>query len=93
VLSRPLLLQHATTTVLKQAPAAHILHLAYHGQQHVDPLQSCFTLNDGPLTISALMNLDLSNAMLAYLSACETAKGNEVPSDQSVHLAASMLFY
>jgi CHAT domain-containing protein len=78
--------------VLQQLPAAHVLHLACHGQQHLDPLKSSFALKDGPLTISALMGLNLPNAMLAYLSACETAKGDANQPDQAVHLAASMLF-
>jgi CHAT domain-containing protein len=79
-------------SVLEQAPSAHILHLACHGHQHEDPLKSCFALQDGRLTISALMDLKLPKAMLAYLSACETAKGDKKQPDQAVHLAASMLF-
>jgi CHAT domain-containing protein len=79
-------------TVLENVSTAHFLHLACHGQQHPDPLQSSFALKDGPLTISALMGLNLPNAMLAYLSACETAKGDANQPDQVVHLAASMLF-
>jgi tetratricopeptide (TPR) repeat protein len=79
-------------SVLDKLPDAHILHLACHGHQKEDPLQSCFTLNDGPLTISALMKLNLPNAMFAFLSACETAKGDRKHSDQVVHLAASLLF-
>jgi CHAT domain-containing protein len=79
-------------SVLEQAPSAHVLHLACHGHQHEDPLKSCFPLHDGRLTISALMDLKLPKAMLAYLSACETAKGDKKQPDQAVHLAASMLF-
>jgi CHAT domain-containing protein len=80
------------SSVLEQAPSAHVLHLACHVHQHEDPLKSCFALHDGRLTISALMDLKLPNAMLAYLSACETAMGDKKQPDQSVHLAASMLF-
>jgi CHAT domain-containing protein len=86
---------YAPTTVglvLKQAPFAHILHLACHGHQHEDPLKSCFALHDDRLTILALMNLNLPTAMLAYLSACKTAKGAKSQPDQAVHLATSMLF-
>jgi CHAT domain-containing protein len=79
-------------SVLEQAPSAHVLHLACHGHQHENPLKSCFALHDDRLTISALMNLQLPHAMLAYLSACETAKGDKKQPDQAVHLAASMLF-
>lgn len=78
-------------SMFENATGAHILHLACHGQQHEDPLQSRFALKR-PLTVSDLMKLDLKNAMLAYLSACETAKGDKKHLDQAVHLAASMLF-
>jgi CHAT domain-containing protein len=79
-------------SVLDKLPNAHILHLASHGHQMTDPLQSCFSLSDGPLTIAALMELSLPNAMFAFLSACETAKGDQNQPDQAVHLAASLLF-
>jgi CHAT domain-containing protein len=79
-------------SMLDKLPQAHILHLACHGYQKSDPLESCFALNDGPLTISALMELNLPNAMFAFLSACETAKGDQNQPDQAVHLAASLLF-
>jgi CHAT domain-containing protein len=80
-------------SVLKGLPETHILHLSCHGQQHAeDPLSSCFALRDGELTISTLMGLNLPNANLAFLGACETAKANEEQPDQAVHLAASMLF-
>jgi CHAT domain-containing protein len=79
-------------SVLKTLPQAHVLHLACHGQQSADPLSSSFAFCDGPLPISALMKLDLPNATLAFLSACETAKGHAKLPDQAVHLAASLLF-
>jgi CHAT domain-containing protein len=82
----------SVSTVLDKLPEAHILHLASHGYQRPDPLQSCFAFHDGPLTISALMKLNLPNAMFAFLSACETAKGDQNQPDQAVHLAASLLF-
>ena len=53
---------------------------------------TCFALGGEQLTISSLMELRLPNAVLAYLSACETAKGDKNQPDQAVHLAASMLF-
>jgi CHAT domain-containing protein len=79
-------------SVLHNLPNAHIVHFACHGHQKEDPLQSCFSLNDGPLTISALMELNLPNAVFAFLSACNTAKGDKNQPDQAVHLAASLLF-
>lgn len=79
--------------VVAQLPRASILHLACHGQQDaVDPLNSGFCLRDGTLTVAQLMRLDLRNAVFAFLSACETAKGDGAQPDQMVHLAAAMLF-
>jgi CHAT domain-containing protein len=71
---------------------AHVLHLAYHGIHTSDPLRSGLVLKDGNLTIEDIMNLHLPNAVLAVLSACQTAKGDKNAPDQAVHLAASMLF-
>lgn len=79
--------------ILERLPHASILHLACHGQQDpLDPLESGFVVQGGMLTIAKLMSLNLDNAFLSYLSACDTAKGDEVQPDQAVHLAATMLF-
>ncbi|KAI0344929.1 hypothetical protein BDW22DRAFT_979978 [Trametopsis cervina] len=82
----------AASAVAQSMSEAHILHISSHGQQHPDPLKSQFILRGGSLTIAQLMKLNLKNATLAFLSACETAKGSEEQPDQVVHLAASMLF-
>jgi CHAT domain-containing protein len=71
---------------------AHVLHLASHGMQRTDPLESAFLMQDGEFSIKDLMELRLPHAVLAFLSACETAKGDKWAPDQAVHLAASMLF-
>jgi CHAT domain-containing protein len=49
-------------------------------------------MSDELLTVSKLMALNLPNAFLAMLSACETAKGDAAQPDQVVHLAAAMLY-
>jgi CHAT domain-containing protein len=73
--------------------AANIIHLACHGvQDSEDATKSGFCLNDGRLTISDLMGLNVKHGFLAFLSACETAKGSEDQPDQAMHLAAAMLF-
>jgi CHAT domain-containing protein len=70
--------------------AASIVHLACHGIQDVgDATQSGFCLGDGRLTISKIMDLKLDDAFLAFLSACETAKGDKNQPDQAMHLAAA----
>jgi hypothetical protein len=82
-----------STALLKKLPQATILHLACHGVQDArNPLESGFVLGDGVLTIDKLMPLPLPHAFLAFLSACETAKGDSKQPDQAVHLAATMLF-
>jgi CHAT domain-containing protein len=77
---------------LLQGSLAHILHLACHGVQDADPLSSALLMQDGKLTIEDMLQLNMPNATLAYLSACQTAKGDQNAPDQAVHLAASMLF-
>jgi CHAT domain-containing protein len=73
--------------------STNMVHIACHGQQNVaNALSSGFCLNDTSFSISRLMDLDLQNAFFAFLSACETAKGDEKQPDQTVHLAAAMLF-
>jgi CHAT domain-containing protein len=89
-------LQAGSTTVTGTSAmmqTANIVHLACHGiQDSGDATQSGFCLGDGRLTISKLMDLKLDNAFLAFLSACETAKGDVKQPDQAMHLAAAMLF-
>lgn len=80
-------------TILDMLPEASVLHLACHGVQNADsPLDSGFIMRDGMLTISKLMPLSLPRAMFAYLSACETAKGDDSQPNQPIHLAATLLF-
>jgi CHAT domain-containing protein len=88
--------QAGSTTITetsKMMRTANVVHLACHGiQDNVDATQSGFCLGDGRLTIAMLMELKLDNAFLAFLSACETAKGDQKQPDQAMHLAAAMLF-
>jgi CHAT domain-containing protein len=77
---------------LLENTSAHVLHLACHAVQDAEPLNSAIMLHDGQLTIEDIMRLSLPKATLAYLSACQTAKGDQNAPDQAVHIAASMLF-
>ncbi|VDB96097.1 unnamed protein product [Peniophora sp. CBMAI 1063] len=75
--------------VLQQYPW---VHFACHGSQNRDdPTQSAFHRYDGALTLSALMDTVSSNAEIAFLSACQTATGDEKIPEESAHLAAGML--
>ena len=81
------------SAVLDKLPEATIVHFACHGHQDPDnPLESGFVMQDKMITIADLMSLNLDAAFLAFLSACETAKGDKAQPDQAIHLAAAMLF-
>jgi CHAT domain-containing protein len=66
------------SALLNKLPEATILHLACHGRQDpVNALDSGFVMSDEMLTIERLMHVPLPRAFMAFLSACETAKGDE----------------
>ncbi|KAF7358249.1 hypothetical protein MVEN_00873800 [Mycena venus] len=77
------------------------MHFACHGTQDLEnPLDSSLILTDGRLKVSDIMRqpdgdntLDIKKTMsLAFLSACETAKGDKTVPDEAMHLAATLLF-
>jgi hypothetical protein len=77
---------------LDACPQASILHLACHGQQNREnSLESGFIFKDGKLTISSLIQLNLSDAFFAFLSACESAKGDVQQPDEIISLSAAMM--
>ncbi|KAF5339975.1 hypothetical protein D9611_012387 [Ephemerocybe angulata] len=68
------------------------VHLACHASQDAtDPLKSRFLFHNGSLTLSAILQRNLKNADLAFLSACQTSTGAQKLPDEAVHLAAGML--
>jgi CHAT domain-containing protein len=72
---------------------ARVLHLACHGHQDQDdPLNSGFDLDDGRLTLAQLMQLNMPDAQLAYLSACDSAGMDETRPDEGLNLAGTMIF-
>jgi len=80
--------------VLRWLPDAHIAHFACHGVVHpTNPSESRLLLDDhatAPLTVAALMGLELRRPQLAYLSACETAvNANLQLLDEPIHLASA----
>lgn len=78
--------------VLRAIPEYSVVHFACHGVQDLrDPLKSGLILHDDRLTLSKIMHTKLPNAQLAFLSACETAMGEEDYPDEAVHIAAGML--
>ncbi|CAE6413000.1 unnamed protein product [Rhizoctonia solani] len=68
------------------------IHLACHAHQNLkDPTQSGFFLQDGVLSLAEITQKSFKNKGLAFLSACQTAKGDKELADESVHLASGML--
>ncbi|KAF8598565.1 hypothetical protein BDV93DRAFT_593856, partial [Ceratobasidium sp. AG-I] len=68
------------------------VHFACHASQNpTNPLESAFYLHGGKLDLATITQKRLKNADLAFLSACQTATGDESLSEEAVHLAAGML--
>jgi CHAT domain-containing protein len=90
--TRPVYVETAEE-VLRLLPGANILHLACHGiRSATKPLESGFIMRDKMMEVADLMRMNLSNAHLAFLSACETAEGDMERPDEVLHLAATMLY-
>ncbi|KAJ7737609.1 CHAT domain-containing protein [Mycena maculata] len=86
-------------TALAHLRESSIVHFACHGtQDKFNPLDSGLVLTDGWLKVSEIMRKpDGSEGIrksmaLAFLSACETAKGDDQVPDEAMHLAATLLF-
>ena len=68
------------------------VHLACHASQNItSPTKSCFHLHGGTLSLEEISQRSLKNKGLAFLSACQTAMGDETMPDEAIHLAAGML--
>ncbi|TFK37142.1 CHAT domain-containing protein [Crucibulum laeve] len=69
------------------------VHLACHGTQNIaDPTKSALILHSGkPLEVFEIIKNPLPNAEFVFMSACQTARGDNNLPDEAVHLAASML--
>ncbi|KAJ7189717.1 CHAT domain-containing protein [Mycena pura] len=84
-------------TALHHLQDSSIVHIASHGTQDLkDALDSGLMFSDGRLKLSDIMQPGGNNngraKSLAYLSACETAKGDERTPDEAMHLAGALLF-
>ncbi|CAE7075280.1 unnamed protein product [Rhizoctonia solani] len=88
------LLNHQATvpSVLDAMEQHDWVHLACHAHQNVmDPTKSGFELHDGTLDLAAINRRSFKGKGLAFLSACQTATGDEKLADEAVHLASGML--
>jgi CHAT domain-containing protein len=83
----------ATKANVKAAMKSHSwAHFACHGVQDVNqPLESGLCLHDGRMELLEIMKEEIPNLDLAFLSACQTSKGDFKLSEEVVHLAAGML--
>ncbi|KAG9092774.1 hypothetical protein FRC06_011802 [Ceratobasidium sp. 370] len=80
------------SAVLKALNDHSWVHFACHASQNTArPTASAFHLHNGPLSLTAITQKQLKNADLAFLSACETAAGDESMPEEAVHLAAGMI--
>ncbi|KAJ7207439.1 CHAT domain-containing protein [Mycena pura] len=87
------------SAVMQHLQDSSIMHFACHGVQ--DPnnsLNSGLMLTDGRLKISKIMqgqgneDTNAKSISLAFLSACETAKGDQSTPDEAIHLAATFMY-
>ena len=77
--------------VLQAMRDADWIHMACHGKQETgEPMKSGLLLHDKILELSEIVRHALPRADFAFLSACQTAVGDERIADESVHLAAGM---
>ncbi|KAG2009631.1 mucin-like protein 1 [Coprinopsis cinerea AmutBmut pab1-1] len=84
----------STKSVIDEINTSSIVHFGCHGMQDLsNPLNSHLLLSGGQLTVEGLIReCQTSTPALAYLSACETAMGDEERPDESLTLAATMMF-
>jgi CHAT domain-containing protein len=89
-------LDRANATVKRVAEAmakdCSWVHFACHGKQNIrNPEKSALILEDGDLLLSTISQNVLPHAKFAFLSACQTATGDEDLPEEALHLASGML--
>ncbi|CAE6541417.1 unnamed protein product [Rhizoctonia solani] len=84
--------QATTTDALNAMEQCDWVHLACHAHQNVgSATESGFFLHDGVLDLASINRRSLKNKGLAFLSACQTATGDDKLPNEAVHLASGML--
>ena len=79
-------------SVVKAMEVNSWVHLACHAVQVAkEPTKSALCLHDGSLQLSTIITKSFPYAELAFLSACQTATGDETLSEEAVHLAAGLM--
>lgn len=68
------------------------VHLACHAlQDPIEPTRSALCLHDGSLHLSTIIIKSFPHADFAFLSACQTATGDEKIPDEAAHFAAGLM--
>ena len=69
------------------------IHFSCHGKQDFEtPFNSHLAMADAELSLLDIIHADLSHHEFAFLSACQTAVGDEATPDEMIHLAAGLQF-
>jgi len=77
---------------MKELELHSCIHFACHAvQDSSHPLKSGFYLSDGRLELWKFLQIQNPVADFAFLSACQTSKGEEGLSEEVVHFAAGLL--
>jgi CHAT domain-containing protein len=84
--------QATINNVVEAMKSSAWLHLACHGHQDpVDALKSGLMLYDGKLELGQILDIDLPQAKFVYLSACETAMGDNKLSNEAMHMVGGFI--
>jgi CHAT domain-containing protein len=79
-------------SVVKGMEVHSWVHLACHAVQDTkEPTKSALCLHDGNLELSTIITKSFPHAEFAFLSACQTATGDENLSEEAIHLAAGLM--
>ncbi|KAG8767997.1 hypothetical protein FRC12_005895 [Ceratobasidium sp. 428] len=78
-----------TDKVVKALKDHNWMHIACHGSQN--HMRSAFHLHDRDLDIATIASTSNLAGQLAFLSACQTATGDEEVPNEAMHLAAGLL--
>jgi CHAT domain-containing protein len=77
---------------MKELELHSCIHFACHAVQDAShPLKSGFYMSDGRLELWKVLQIQNHVADFAFLSACQTSKGEEGLSEEVIHLAAGLL--
>jgi len=78
-------------TVATALSTTAIAHFACHAvNEPNDPSRGGLVLADGTLSVAELSVQDLSHAFLAYLSACDTARGGTILTDEAITICTGL---